>query len=316
MSASSLTGVTGAKRVSGVIYLAFFVTVALGGSNAVAVRFSNLELPPFWGATLRFSTAAALFWAIVLLRRIQIPRGRALYGALIFGGLSIGITYALLYWALVFVPASLAMVVLSLGPLFTFFFALAHGQETFRWRGLLGALVAFTGILIAVGGEIGSTIPVPPLLAIVVGAASTSEASVLLKSFPKSHPMVVNALALTVGAPILLLLSIITGEVRSLPASTTTWISFGYLVLGGSVLLFYLYLFVLQNWTASATSYAFLLFPVATVIIAAWLADETISPRFILGGAIVLLGVWQGAIHQPKEEKMVPARVPSLPPAC
>ena len=46
-----------------------FVTLALiGGGNGVAIRFSNRELPPFWGASLRFSVAAALFFAVVLIR--------------------------------------------------------------------------------------------------------------------------------------------------------------------------------------------------------------------------------------------------------
>src|SRR3990172_11508136 len=87
--------------------LAFFLLVILGGSNAVAVRFSNLELPPFWGATLRFGAATLLFWAAVWLKRIPVPRGRALNGALIFGVLTIGLFYAFLYWALLSVPASL-----------------------------------------------------------------------------------------------------------------------------------------------------------------------------------------------------------------
>jgi hypothetical protein len=30
--------------------LAFTLLVLVGGSNAVAVKFSDFELPPFWGA--------------------------------------------------------------------------------------------------------------------------------------------------------------------------------------------------------------------------------------------------------------------------
>ena len=111
------------KRIDGLTLVAFLAVVILGGSNAVAVRFSNFELPPFWGAAFRFASAAAIFWVIVLIRRIEIPRGRALQGALIYGILTIGINYAFIYWALVYVPASLAIVFLTLAPLFTFLFA-------------------------------------------------------------------------------------------------------------------------------------------------------------------------------------------------
>lgn len=282
------------------IYAAFVAVVILGGSNAVAVRFSNFELPPFWGATLRFASAALIFWVIVLIRRIEMPRGRTLMGILIYGSLTIGISYAFIYWALVFVPASLAIVFLTLGPLFTFLFAWAHGQEAFRWRSLLGAIVAFSGILIGLGAEIGSTIPLLPLLAIVIGVAIGSEGTVLYKSYPKSEPLAVNALALTIGSAILLLISLVAGESWRLPESQSTWIAYGYLVVGGSVLMFYLFLYVLQRWTASATSYALLLVPLATIVIASWLLDEQVTTRFLVGSAIVLVGVWLGAISQVK----------------
>ena len=287
-----------ARKVDGLTLVAFLAVVILGGSNAVAVRFSNFELPPFWGAAFRFASAAVIFWAIALIRHIEIPRGRVLAGSLIYGTLTIGISYAFLYWALVYVPASLAIVFLTLGPLFTFLFAWAHGQEAFRWRGLIGALVAFAGILIGLGSEIGSSIPLVPLLALIVGVAVTAEGTVLYKSFPSGEPLVVNAIALSIGAAILLVISLVSGETWSLPETQATWIAYGYLVLGGSVVMFYSFLYVLERWTASATAYSFLLIPVATVAIAAWLLDEQVSTRFLVGSAILLVGVWFGAISQ------------------
>jgi drug/metabolite transporter (DMT)-like permease len=288
----------GASGIGGLTLVAFLAVVILGGSNAVAVRFSNFELPPFWGATIRFGLAGIIFWAIVLIRRIKIPRGRALKGALIYGSLTIGVSYAFLYWALVFVPASLAIVFLTLGPLLTFLFAWAHGQESFRWRGLLGALIAFGGIMIGLGAEVGSSLTLLPLLALIAGVAVGSEGTVLYKSYPSSDPMVVNAIALSIGAVILLLLSLFFGETWSLPVTQVTWIAFGYLVIGGSVLMFYSFLYVLQRWTASATSYSLLLIPIATIVLANWLLDEQVSFRFLFGSAIVLIGVWFGAISQ------------------
>jgi drug/metabolite transporter (DMT)-like permease len=109
--------------------LAFFGFVILSGSNFVGVRFSNFELPPFWGAALRFSVAGLLFFLIVALRRIQLPRGRALLGATVYGILSFGVSYAFAYYALVSLNAGLASVVLVLVPLATIFLAAAQGQE-------------------------------------------------------------------------------------------------------------------------------------------------------------------------------------------
>ena len=274
--------------------------IILGGINPVAVRISNAELPPFWGATLRIAGAAVLFWIMVFAKRLEIPKGRALTNILIFGVLTIGLSFAFLYWALVFLPASLTIVIESIGPLLTYFFAWLHRQETFRWSGFLGSVIAIIGIIIGIETEPGASIPLLPILAVVVSVATLAEGTVLYKSYSRIDPLMVNALALTIGAAILLPISVVAGEQWILPTTIPVWISYAYLVVGGSVILFYLYLYVLERWTASATAYTFLLFPIVTILVAAWLLDEVITIRFLFGSLIVLVGVWMGAIAQPK----------------
>ncbi len=277
---------------------AFIFLVIIGGSNAVAVRFSNQELPPFWGAATRFAVTAILFWIIVAARNIALPRGRALAGSLLYGILSVGASYAFLYWGLLTVQAGLAMVVLAFVPLMAFFFAILHGLERFRWQGLAGTFIAISGILIGIGGSLNaSPADMLSLLAVVAGAACLAEGAVVFKLFPKTHPVATNALAVSVGALMLFVVSMVAGEEWNLPAEADTVLAFIYLVCIGSVLLFYLYLYVLSRWTASATTYSFLLFPIATVIIAAWLAGEVVTGAFIIGSLFVLAGVWLGAVR-------------------
>jgi drug/metabolite transporter (DMT)-like permease len=290
---------SGAGRPDRLTLIAFGLFVLIGGANSVAVRFSNFELPPFWGAATRLAAAALICWVILIARREALPKGRALVGNLLYGFLGMGAFFALLYWGLVKVQASTTSTILALGPLLTLLLAAAHGLERFRWRGLVGASLALAGIALGIGGQPGVSAPIPSLLAIVAGAACLAEASVVVKLFPKTSPIATTAVGMTTGAAMLLMVSLLAGESWFLPRTSTTWAVFAYLVLAGSVLLFYLYLFVLTRWTASATSYAFLLFPVVGVSLAAWLAHETITPLFLAGSAIALLGVWVGAFHQP-----------------
>lgn len=298
--------------VESLTLLAFVMVALLGGSNVVAVRFSNFGLPPFWGAAFRFASAGLIFWAIVLIKRIKVPKGRALVGVLVYGALSVGISYAFLYWGLVYLPASMSAIVLAFAPLLTFFFALAHGQEKFRWQGLVGGVVAFAGILVILSNQVGSSLPLLPVLALVAGVASISEANVIYKSFPKTDPWVVNAVSLTIGVAILVALSLFAGETWRLPDTATTWAAYLYLVLGGSVLLFYLYLYVLSRWTASTTTYIFLLMPLVSIGLAAWLAGESITSRFLLGGVLALVGVWVGAFMKPKERHSAQQKEPRV----
>lgn len=276
----------------------FALLVLIGGSNAVAVRFSNFELPPLWGAGFRFLSAAAIFWLIVLVRRIPVPRGRTLGQITLFGLISIGAAYAGLYWGLVRISAGLTMAVLAFVPLITFFLAILHGQERFRWRGLLGALVSLVGIFVAVRSRLDGGFHLPSLLAVAAAAVLIAEGNVYFKTIPRTDPLAANAVGTTAGSGLLLAVSLLVGETWSIPAAGETWTAYLYLVLIGSVLLFYLYLFVLGRWTASATSYAFLLFPISTVIIAALLAGEAITAGFVAGVVLVMAGVWVGALQR------------------
>jgi drug/metabolite transporter (DMT)-like permease len=79
---------------------AFLAIVLLGGGNAVAVRFSDHELAPLWGATLRFGIAAIVLLAIVGLRRIPLPRGGALMGSALYGSFGFAGAFGLIYWGL------------------------------------------------------------------------------------------------------------------------------------------------------------------------------------------------------------------------
>lgn len=85
------------KRPERLPLIAFVISTILGGGNAIAVRFSNAELPPFFGAAIRFIVASLLLFLFVFYRRLSLPKGRALFGVLIFGTLQFGFNYALIY---------------------------------------------------------------------------------------------------------------------------------------------------------------------------------------------------------------------------
>ena len=278
------------------VLIAFFSFILVGGGASVAIRVTYGELPPFWSAAARFGLAALAFWIMVIIKKLPLPKGRALVGALLFGVLTVGLAFVLISWGLVETPASTYQVLMALVPLLTLFLSSIHGVESITRRGLFGSLLAVVGIAVTVGGASGNLLSLPHIAAILVAAVFVAEGGVLIKRFPPNPPIMTNAIGMTAGTIILASASLIRGEEWIIPTQTNTWIAFIYLVVFVTILAFLLYMFVLSKWTASGTSYGFVLVPLVTMVVAATLAGEVITVNFLIGSAFVLAGVLVGAL--------------------
>ena len=279
--------------------IAFLGIVIFGGLNGLAVKYTIFELDPFWGAALRFLLAAVLLGGIVMLRRLPLPRGRALAGSVLYGLLGFAIPYALMYYGIVEAPAGLLMVMLALVPLLTLLLAVAQGLEKLRRRGPAGALLAIGGVAIIFAERVGAqgdlAVPLLSLLAILGATVALAETGVVVKSLPRAHPVVNNTLAMAIGGLVLLGVAIVAGDAMVIPAQPQTIAATVYLVLGGSIALFMLFLYVIERWSASATSYAVLLMPIVTIALGAILLAEPITVGLLGGAALIVAGVYLGA---------------------
>ena len=282
------------------VLLAFGAFIVVGGGASVAIRITYGEMAPFWAATSRFAIAALIFWGLVVARKLPLPRGRALLGAVLFGALTVGLAFALIGWGLVETPASVYQILMALVPLATLFLSSFQGVEAITQRGIIGSLLAVVGIAVTVAGTDASGISIPHIIAILGAAVFIAEGGVLIKRFPKNPPVVTNAIAMTTGTLILAAVSLLRGETWNAPTETDTWVAFIYLTLFVTVVAFMLYMFVLGKWTASGTSYGFVLVPLVTIVVAATVAGESITPAVLVGAVLVLAGVYVGALMPSK----------------
>lgn len=287
------------RRPSTAVLLVFVLVVIVGGSNFVGVRFSNRELPPFYGAGIRFVGTSVLLLALSRAMRLSLPRGRALLWVLAFGTFNFGVTYALAYWGLQTAPAALAATLVALAPLLTFLGAVAIGDERFRWGGVVGGLIAVVGVAIIFLDQVHE-VPLAAVIVLALQPFGIAAGTIWVTRLPRSHPVAANGVAMAPGAALLLLLAAVAHEPAAVPARMETWIALGYLVVSSAVL-FVGFFFVIRRWTASASSYATVLFPIVTLLVGALLAREAVSITFVAGAALVLLGVYVGALtHRPE----------------
>jgi drug/metabolite transporter (DMT)-like permease len=266
------------------------------------VRFSNRGLDPLWGAGLRFALAAAIFLGLVLVLRLSFPRGRALAGAILWGLIQFAATFALMYYAFVELHAGFGQILLALVPLLTVLLASAQGEESLRLQSLVGAVMAVVGVAIMTSASLDTSLPLLSVLAGLGGAVCFAESAVLVRLLPPVHPVTMNAVGMTAGAAALLVGAAVIGESFVLPDDASTWAAVVYLVTLGSVGVFLLYLFVLGRWTASRVSYSFLLSPFVSILLSVWLDDEPVGWGLVVGGVLVLSGVYVGALRGPAED--------------
>jgi drug/metabolite transporter (DMT)-like permease len=299
---------TTSRPMGGLTGTAFAVAVTLGGANFLAVRFSNRELDPFWGAGLRFTLAAALFLVVCLAMRLPWPRGRQLRLTVVYGLLGFAAFYALMYWALVQVTAGVATVVLALVPLMTMLLAAAQRLERLRPAALIGSALALAGIVWMVIGPQQVVLPLPALAAMIGAAVCAGQGVIVTKKVSGNHPAVTNAVGMLTGAVALFAMSAVVGETWALPRQPEVVWSLAYLVTLGSVGLFVLLMLVVRRWTASATSYMFVLFPVVTMLLDAWIAEVPITVNGAMGAVLVMAGVWFGALSPAARGSGAPAR--------
>lgn len=281
-----------------IVILAFIAETFLAGANGVAIRFSNRELAPIWGAGLRFALAAILMVGVMLALRLAIPRGRSLVGSMVFGLLQFAGAFGFLYLALVQIHAGIGVTLLALVPLATLLLAVVQRQENLSGAAVVGTLLGLAGIAVIFldpGRE-----PIPPLALLLVLASVLcfAQALIVVRRLPPIHPVALNAVGMVTGALVLLSASFVLGEPRVLPTLTETWVALVYIVVVGSFVVFLLHVFVAQNWSASRASYVMVTIPLVTIILSAWFDHEPVTTGLLLGGLLVLGGVYIGALRE------------------
>lgn len=289
--------------------LAGFAGMSLfAGGNAVAIRFSNRELAPLWGATSRFAVATLLLVLIAAATRVSLPRGRLLAASVLWGLIQFAGGFGLAYYALVRVHAGLGQTLLALTPLATLLVAVLERQERLRAVALAGTLTSLVGVALISRDPLREAVPLLSLLAVLGSVLCFAQAGVLARRLSDVHPVALNTVGAAAATVALLAASAIAGDARILPDRTATWVALLYVGGVGSVVVFLLYVYVIQQWSASRAAYSLAVIPFVTVALSAWLDDEPVGIGFVGGGLLVLLGVYVGALR--RAPSSAPARAP------
>jgi len=274
--------------------LLLLLTMAVWGSTFVVTKGLVELWPPFTLAFVRVSIGALVLMPLAIARH---RRGMPLpWGTIgLMGLLGVTFYYLTFNWALVHISASQGALVQASIPAMTALVAVIWLRERANLSRWLGIALSVGGVLIVFSGnevESGESTLFGNLLmfaSVVCWALYTSMA----KRVASFEPLVITVCVMGTGA--LLLLPFCAYEILSAglqPLPIQGWA--GVLYLGGVATgaAYMLYNASLRHLDASEVGVYTNLIPVVGVLTGIVMLGEPLSLRAIIGGAVVMLGVW------------------------
>ena len=269
--------------------LALIALVILAwGSNFTAMKLALEEVPPFLFVALRF---AILLPLLLVLKRPAIGWGR-----IIAVGLLINMAqFAFLFAALrADASAGLASLLIQMQAPMTILLSFLVFGERVRRLQAVGLIVALAGLGVfasSAGGAVTSL----GLALILAGALSWALGNLVLKRVGR-----VNTLALFIWASLvpplpMLGLSVLYESPAPLATiaamSAQGWMAVIYVALASTALGYSIWGALLARHPAASVTPFALLIPVVGVAVAAAILGERLTPRDLIGGAVILAGL-------------------------
>lgn len=258
------------------------VMIRLAGAPALAVAF--------W----RCALGVAILLPPAIVRRETFPRGRVLYVGLA-SGVALGAHFGFWISSLDYTSVAASVVLVSNTPVFVAILAyLIFGEKT--------SPLSFVGILVALGGAVviaqddsaGSAAIFGNVLAIL--GALTFTAYVLVGRAQRSAADPVGVLPFSIilysaAAAVLLPAALLSGD-RLWGYSGETWLWLGAIAVGPQILGHTVFNWALRYVEASVISGTVLAEPVVASVLAWFVLSERPGTATVIGGAIVLVGLF------------------------
>jgi drug/metabolite transporter (DMT)-like permease len=260
------------------------------GSTYLAIKFALVSFPPFFQMGTRFLAAGALLAVVLRWRGTPWPDARQWRHAAIVGALMLGGGMGFTALAETTVASGLVVAFIAVGPLVIAAFNFAFGVKPGRAE-VVGMLVGLAGVLLLVRGA-GFAASPAGLAAQAVAITCWSLGSVLsLHRTPLAPGAMGFASEMLAGGALLMVMSLVAGEVPSWPPTTGATLAWLFLVVFGSLLAFNAYMLLLARTSAAAASSYTFVNPVIAMLLGVTLGGEAITGGEWLATGVILAGV-------------------------
>jgi drug/metabolite transporter (DMT)-like permease len=254
------------------------------------------DLTPIWIVALRTSVGGTTLLLLLRLRRGRLPRTRRLWGTvLLLGIVNNAAPWTLLAWAQQTLPSGLAGLLMAIVPTSTLLVAAAVGLERITRTRLVGLLLALGGVAMIVGGDLEQPGRVLAVGAVVLSTLLYASGAVLAKQRASgTAPPLTIATGQVLGAAVVTVpvAWVTSGPVTVASVRPTTWLAVLLLGMFGTGLAFLVFYVLVERVGATNATLTTYLIPIVAVLAGAVVLDERLGLSAVLGGLLILLGIW------------------------
>lgn len=286
------------QRTRLAVIAAFVALCLIWSSTWLAIKLGLRDLPPISFVAIRFIIAVAVLLAISIGRVPLLPRDRGDFKILAWTGvLMFAINYALLFWAELYVSSGLSAVLQATIPIFGMVFAhFVIPSEPLRAPRIAGAVLAIGGVAVICSRllDFGGLLAFWGGVGIVFGAAGAAFSNVLLKARAiRLAPAMIAAWQMIFGIVPLVVAGLwLEGNPLHFHWTPRALFCLFYLAIPGSALAFLLLYWLLPRMSVTNLQTISFITPPGAVLFGWLLGGESFSLWSLLGGALILAGVW------------------------
>jgi len=277
----------------------WFILIVLSivwGSSFILIKKGLVAFTPTEMALLRIEITSLVFVPIYFMMAKGKMTRRQIYWAASVGVLGSGMPAFLFAIAETSVPSSIAGMLNSLVPIFTWIFGLLFFKMMYTRNHLLGVTIGFVGAVFIIAFEPNFTLHVDPYTLLIVIAAVTYALSgnIIKTHLQNVHHITLSSIAfMIIGIPAIIC-SFQTDmyvKIAHEPQALYSLIAIGILSLFGTVIANILFYRLIQRTNAIFASSVAYIIPVMAL---GWglIDGESLQWPHLVGMVFILLGVW------------------------
>ncbi|MFV0564435.1 MAG: EamA family transporter [Flavobacteriaceae bacterium] len=286
------------SRKSVFIILAFFAIYVIWGSTYLFNKIAVGQLPPFFLASVRFTSAGIIIFTIAKFMKLDLSiTKRQLINSIISGFLFLVYGNGVFVWGLKYVDSGFGALEASTQPLFVLFLMRLIDGKKMKTNSIIGVCLGILGMYILVsqqelvtqeGTLLGMFMILTCVLSWSYGSIFVSKADLPANYFVSTaYQMIAAGLMLAISSKIF-------GETWVPPTEWTTPVKWSmlFLCVFGSVVAFTAFNYLLKVVSPEKVSTSAYVNPVIAILLGWLVLNEPISTQTIIAAAVLLTGVY------------------------